>query len=51
MTSLLAGKRSTADTLRVRDFLAKNRVLFTWVDVETDPQVDRLLKQFGARSS
>jgi thioredoxin reductase (NADPH) len=22
-------------------------VLFTWVDIETDPQVDRLLKQFG----
>src|SRR5207245_9789100 len=41
------GSRSSADTFRVRDFLAKNRVLFTWVDVETDPQVDRLLKQFG----
>ncbi len=40
------GSRYSADTLRVRDFLAKNRVLFTWVDVETDPQVDRLLKQF-----
>jgi thioredoxin reductase (NADPH) len=22
-------------------------VLFTWVDLETDPQVDRLLKEFG----
>jgi thioredoxin reductase (NADPH) len=41
------GSRYSADTLRVRDFLAKNRVLFTWVDVETDPQVDGLLKQFG----
>src|SRR5438105_6338238 len=41
------GSRYSADTLRVRDFLAKNRVLFTWVDVETDPQVDRLLRQFG----
>jgi thioredoxin reductase (NADPH) len=41
------GSRYSADTFRVRDFLAKNRVLFTWVDVETDPQVDRLLKQFG----
>src|SRR5437773_3848937 len=41
------GSRYSADTLRVRDFLSKNRVLFTWVDVETDPQVDRLLKQFG----
>jgi thioredoxin reductase (NADPH) len=41
------GSRYSADTLRVRDFLAKNRVLFTWVDLETDPQVDRLLRQFG----
>ena len=43
----MIGSRYSADTFRVRDFLAKNRVLFTWVDVETDPQVDRLLKQFG----
>src|SRR5512143_3768171 len=41
------GSRYSADTFRVRDFLAKNRVLFTWVDVETDPHVDQLLKQFG----
>ena len=41
------GSRYSPDTFRVRDFLAKNRVLFTWVDVETDPQVDRLLKQFA----
>jgi thioredoxin reductase (NADPH) len=41
------GSRYSPDTFRVRDFLAKNRVLFTWVDIETDPQVDRLLKQFG----
>jgi thioredoxin reductase (NADPH) len=41
------GSRYSPDTFRVRDFLAKNRVLFTWVDLESDPQVDRLLKQFG----
>src|SRR5712692_2235655 len=41
------GSRYSADTFRVRDFLARNRVLFTWLDVETDPHVDRLLKQFG----
>src|SRR4029077_14397764 len=39
------------DTFRVRDFLSKNRILFTWVDVETDPNVDRLLKQFGVTES
>ena len=35
------------DTFRVRDFLAKNRVWFTWLDVESSPQVDQLLKRFG----
>ena len=41
------GSRYSPDTFRVRDFLAKNRVLFTWVDVETDPQVGELFKRFG----
>ncbi len=41
------GSRYSTDTFRVRDFLARNRVLFTWVDVETDPQVDLMLKKFG----
>ena len=41
------GSRYSPDTFRVRDFLSRNRVLFTWVDVETDPQVDKLLKEFG----
>src|SRR5664279_274809 len=41
------GSRYSPDTFRVRDFLSKNRVLFTWVDLETDPHVDLLLKQFG----
>jgi thioredoxin reductase (NADPH) len=41
------GSRYSQDTFRIRDFLAKNRSLFTWVDLETDPQVDRLLKEFG----
>lgn len=43
----IIGSRYSADTFRVRDFLAKNRVLFTWVDLESDPEVDLLLKQFG----
>src|SRR5439155_24250436 len=41
------GSRYPSDTFRVRDFLAKNRVLFTWTDVETDPNVALLLKGFG----
>lgn len=45
------GSRYSPDTFRVRDFLSKNRILFTWIDVETDPNVDRLLKQFGVTES
>ena len=41
------GSRYSPDTFRIRDFLAKNRALFTWTDLEADPQVDVLLKQFG----
>jgi thioredoxin reductase (NADPH) len=40
------GSRYSPDTFRVRDFLARNRVLFTWVDIETNPEVDKLLKEF-----
>jgi thioredoxin reductase (NADPH) len=41
------GSRYSPDTFRIRDFLARNRVLFTWVDLESDPEVDQLLKGFG----
>jgi thioredoxin reductase (NADPH) len=41
------GSRYSADTFRVRDFLAKNRALFTWLDLESEPQVDQLLRHFG----
>ncbi|MEO7651189.1 MAG: FAD-dependent oxidoreductase, partial [Bryobacteraceae bacterium] len=41
------GSRYSPDTFRIRDFLSRNRVLFTWVDLETDPQVAQMLKQFG----
>jgi thioredoxin reductase (NADPH) len=41
----------TLITVGAREFgcfvVNKNRMLFTWLDVETDPDVDRLLKQFG----
>jgi thioredoxin reductase (NADPH) len=40
------GSRYSQCTFRIRDFLAKNRVPFTWLDLEADPQVDALLKRF-----
>src|ERR1700704_1010552 len=42
------GSRYSRDTFRVRDFLAKNRVPFTWLDLEVDPQAKQLLERFGA---
>ena len=41
------GSRYSRDTFRIRDFLAKNRMPFTWLDLEVDSQVEKLLKQFG----
>jgi len=41
------GSRYSQDTFRIRDFLSRNRVLFTWLDLETGPQVGQLLKRFG----
>jgi thioredoxin reductase (NADPH) len=45
------GSRFSRDTFRIRDFLAKNRVLHTWLDLESDPLVGRLLEQFGVVAS
>lgn len=44
---LVIGSRFSRDTFRIRDFLAKNGVLFTWDDLEDDPQVEQLLMRFG----
>lgn len=41
------GASSSRDTFRIRDFLAKNQVPFTWIDVNHDPQVGALLQSFG----
>ena len=41
------GSRYSRDTFRIRDFLAQNRVPYTWLDLEVDPQVQQLLAQFG----
>jgi thioredoxin reductase (NADPH) len=41
------GSRYSRETFRVRDFLAQNRVPYTWLDLEEDPQVRELLRQFG----
>jgi thioredoxin reductase (NADPH) len=45
-TSLhVIGSRDSRDTFRVRDFLAKNRIPFTSLDLEAGPQVKPVLEQ------
>ena len=39
------GSRFSADTFRIRDFFAKNRVFFSWIDIENDPNMEELLKR------
>src|SRR6184192_4076348 len=41
------GSRYSRDTFRIRDFLAKNQVLFKWFDLEEDPAVAHFLQQIG----
>jgi thioredoxin reductase (NADPH) len=41
------GSRYSRDTHRIRDFLTRNRMPFVWLDLEADPQVKKLLQQFG----
>ncbi|WZP00525.1 FAD-dependent oxidoreductase [Isosphaeraceae bacterium EP7] len=41
------GSRYSRDTFRVREFLAKNRMPFTWLDLEAAPEVETMLRQLG----
>src|SRR3989442_13227256 len=43
----VVGSRFSRDTWRIRDFLTKNQIPFTWLDLEDHPEVSRLLEQFG----
>ncbi len=45
------GAPGSQDTFRLRDFLSKNRVIYTWVDMETDPVVHTVFRNFGVKES
>jgi thioredoxin reductase (NADPH) len=45
------GSRFSADAFRIRDFLGKNRVSFTWIDMEGHPGADELLERLGVREA
>jgi thioredoxin reductase (NADPH) len=42
----LIGSRWSRQTHELKDFLARNQVVFTWLDPEQDADVERLLQQF-----
>jgi thioredoxin reductase (NADPH) len=45
--AVLIGSNHSSDTLRLREFLARNGQPHSYLDVEVDPEVQTLLDQFG----
>jgi thioredoxin reductase (NADPH) len=47
------GSRYSHDTFRITDFLASNRLVYTWLDLEkeSDAEVTMLLQRFGLQPS
>ncbi len=43
----IIGSQNSQDTFRVRDFLSKNGLPFTFTDIDSDPHVKELLQKFG----
>jgi thioredoxin reductase (NADPH) len=45
--AVLIGSNHSSDTLRLREFLTRNGQPHTYLDVDTDPEVQAVLDQFG----
>jgi thioredoxin reductase (NADPH) len=43
----ILGSRYSADTRRLRDFAARNRLPHHWIDLENDDDAERLLQELG----
>ena len=43
----IIGSRYSPDSRRLRDFAARNRLPYRWLDLEADPSAEALLRQFG----
>ena len=43
----IVGSRYSPDTRRLRDFAARNRLPHHWVDLETDPGAEEILRRLG----
>jgi thioredoxin reductase (NADPH) len=45
----IVGSRYSADTRRLRDFAARNRLPHQWIDLENDDDAERLLQELGVQ--
>jgi thioredoxin reductase (NADPH) len=43
----IIGSRSSPNARRLRDFAARNRLLYVWVDLDSDPAADAVLANHG----
>ena len=43
------GSRFSPDSRRLREFLARNRMPYVWIDLETDDEAEALLVGLGSR--
>ncbi len=43
----IVGSRFSPDTRRLREFAARNRLPHRWIDLERDPEAERLLRALG----
>ncbi|MEU6548649.1 cyclic nucleotide-binding domain-containing protein, partial [Streptomyces sp. NPDC046859] len=43
----IIGSRYSPDTRRLREFAARNRLPYRWIDLETDQEAEQLLRRFG----
>jgi thioredoxin reductase (NADPH) len=47
----IIGTRYSPESLKLREFLARSRMPYEWLDPDRDPQVDDLLRHFGIQPS
>src|SRR5215207_1018112 len=47
----IIGSRFSPDAHRLRDFSTRNAIPIQWLDLETDPEADALLRQFNVPAS
>jgi thioredoxin reductase (NADPH) len=47
----LVGSRYSSDTRRLREFLARNRMPYRWMDLEDDEEADTLLRAVGVTAA